>query len=66
MIHKSRLILAALGAIALAACGGEDSPSADSGERFAIDPNPFPSTYERYPSAPTLITGARVLDGLGG
>ena len=31
-----------------------------------IDENPFPSTYVRYPGAPTLIHGATILDGEGG
>jgi len=31
-----------------------------------IDPNPYPSTYQPYPGAPTLIRGATILDGKGG
>ena len=56
----------ALSALLLAACGGggevEDKPS----ERFAVNPDPFPSTYAPYGSETTLIRNATVLDGVGG
>lgn len=46
----------------LAACAEEPG----GGERVAIDPDPFPSTYEPVASTPTAITGATLLDGIGG
>ncbi|KCZ83085.1 amidohydrolase family protein [Hyphomonas adhaerens MHS-3] len=56
-------------AIFLAACGG----SGDNGEpaikpftpNEPFDPDPYPSTYKAYPSAPVLITNATILDGEG-
>lgn len=32
----------------------------------AFDPDPFPSTYQRYPGGPTVIQGATIYDGEGG
>lgn len=68
--------------LALSACattgssgGGQASASSIGGAGKAggadaavvrIDPNPYPSTYKPYPSAPTLIRGATILDGKGG
>jgi len=49
-------------AVLLTACGGGDSDT-----REAPTPaNPFPSTYKAYPSDTVLITGATVIDGIGG
>lgn len=68
----SKLILTSLLALSLAACGGgknkneQDSSDGDAAEkpgRPLLDP--YPSTYEAYPSQATLITGATVLTGTG-
>ncbi|MGH6785192.1 MAG: amidohydrolase [Novosphingobium sp.] len=37
-----------------------DSPAAK------IDKDPYPTTYKRYPGAPTALVGATVFDGAGG
>lgn len=67
--------------LALSACattgqtgGGQASAAGKSGNGATsaktsvvrINPNPYPSTYKPYPSAPTLIRGATILDGKGG
>ncbi|MEM0985212.1 MAG: amidohydrolase [Pseudomonadota bacterium] len=42
------------------------APTGGSGAAsVSIDRDPFPSTYQAYPSAPILIQGATILDGLG-
>lgn len=58
-----RLGVPLIAAAMLAACtpGGDEQ-----GERATINKDPFPSSYTRLPSAPTLITNAVVLDGKGG
>ena len=66
MTRWKQLACAAAGALALSACGGGGEDKADSGERVSVNPNPFPSTYSPYPSDTVLITGATVLDGVGG
>ncbi|MGI8932156.1 MAG: amidohydrolase [Sphingomicrobium sp.] len=43
---------------------GQTEPK--SAARVKIDPNPYPSTYIRYPGVTTLIRNATVLDGEGG
>ena len=57
--------LAAVIAVAgLSACvAPQDKPKPGA---IRINQNPYPSTYQRYPGAPTLIRGATVLDGEGG
>ncbi len=50
----------------LTGCGGGDEDSGPDGDRIAINANPFPSTYQPWPSVATLIRDATVLDGLGG
>lgn len=62
---KKLLLSAGLGVcLALGACGGSgDGKKKDDVPRVF---DPFPSTYAAYPSAPTLITNATVLDGKGG
>ncbi|KWV92314.1 amidohydrolase [Erythrobacter sp. YT30] len=60
-------------ALALTACAatGSANASADSassdGEFAAlgVDDTPYPSTYIRYPGAPTALVGATVFDGTG-
>ncbi len=50
--------------LALAGCGGaKKKQEREAAERRA---NPYPSTYQPYPNPPVLITGATVLDGIGG
>ncbi|MCJ8191994.1 amidohydrolase [Sphingomicrobium aestuariivivum] len=50
----------ALGACATA--GASDTAEAPT----LFDKNPYASTYEAYPGAPTIITNVTVLDGVGG
>ena len=64
--------LATIAALAIAAgCAGgkkEEASGDDDGAPVeAVRPpvDPFPSTYQAYPGAPTLITGATVLTGTG-
>ncbi|MBI1393197.1 MAG: amidohydrolase family protein [Alphaproteobacteria bacterium] len=52
--------------------GGGGSGQADARERAGgdqegvrPDPDPFPSTYQPYPSRPTAIIGATIYDGAG-
>lgn len=57
------------GALILAACGSSDSDNGEptsASDQVSINTNPFPSTYERYPSQTTVIQDATVLDGIGG
>ena len=60
------------GAVALAACStgssGQSVQSASSAAATASksESAPFPSTYKRYPGAPTALVGATVYDGKGG
>ncbi len=51
----------------LAACGPEESTTADDTAESITQPpeDPYPSTYKPYPSSKTLITGATVLIGDG-
>ena len=59
-------------ALALAGCAAAPKPaprSASSNEPRIAAPwttDPYPSTYHRYPGAPTLLTNVTVLDGEGG
>ncbi len=56
--------LAAVLAVAgLSACATPQKPTPGT---IRINENPYPSTYVRYASAPTLIRGATILDGEGG
>jgi imidazolonepropionase-like amidohydrolase len=62
-----RNALAAVGALALAACA--TSPSDTKGTNSAssaINKDPYPSTYKPYPGAPVALVGATVFDGMGG
>ncbi len=56
------------GAILLAAgCGSNKTDdAADTGERVVTIKDPFPSAYVAYRADTVLITGAVVLDGIGG
>ena len=57
----SRYVIAGLLVCLLSGCG-----SGEPGESVDLVTDPFPSTYERYPSATTFINNATVLDGIGG
>ena len=54
-----RNALIGLSVVALAACGGEDTA------RLTPDPDPFPSTYQPYPSDNFVLRGATILTGTG-
>ncbi|MCA8901470.1 MAG: amidohydrolase [Hyphomonas sp.] len=56
---------AALGAFALAACGGPKEVVKAFSAEEPFPSNPYPSTYAPYPNAPVLITNATILDGEG-
>ena len=60
---SNRLFPAALAAaFALSACAGGEKPTAAP---IAINEDPYPSTYVRYPGVPTVIRHATVFDGDG-
>ena len=42
------------------------SPPAKKASPVLVDRDPFPSTYQRYPGAPTVIRNATIFDGEGG
>jgi imidazolonepropionase-like amidohydrolase len=60
---RTPLIGAAVLAVALSGCA---TPAPKKAPAIPINENPYPSTYSRYPGAPTLIRGATILDGEGG
>jgi imidazolonepropionase-like amidohydrolase len=69
----TRTGLSLLAALALVGCATTGSSTADAGSaeqerraETAFDPDPFPSTYQRYPGSPTVIRGATIYDGEGG
>lgn len=53
------------GAIALSACGPQDSQKGAQSAHQKINTNPYPSTYKVLPRQTTLITNATVLTGTG-
>ena len=60
---SNRIASAALAAtFLLTGCAGGEKPKAAP---IAINQNPYPSTYVRYPGVPTVIRHATVLDGDG-
>ncbi len=60
---SNRLVPAALAAaFLLTACAGGEKPKAPP---VAINEDPYPSTYVRYPGVPTVIRHATVFDGEG-
>src|SRR5687768_6636179 len=59
-----RRLAAGIVAGAVLAAGG--CTTAPKPGTVKINPDPFPSTYQRYPGATTLIRGATVYDGDGG
>jgi imidazolonepropionase-like amidohydrolase len=62
---RTPLIGAAVLAALLGGCAAMAPPKKPA-PRITINEDPFPSTYVRYPGAPTLIRNAIVLDGEGG
>ena len=53
----------------LSACatpGGGERASTSAAARPVPSANPYPSTYEAYPGAPTALVGATIFDGAGG
>jgi imidazolonepropionase-like amidohydrolase len=50
----------------LGACASGDDSSAPRSASGAPAADPYPSTYEPYPGAPTALVGATVYDGAGG
>ena len=61
-MRRQAIGAAALAAALLTGCatGGEKA------KPLRINQDPFPSTYQRYPGAATLIRGVTILDGEGG
>ncbi|AHE53315.1 amidohydrolase [Sphingomonas sanxanigenens] len=55
-----------VGGPATAAKKKDDSSSRAEREARVPNPDPFPSTYKRYPNAPTLVTNVKIFDGEGG
>ncbi|MEM5517660.1 amidohydrolase [Henriciella sp. AS95] len=65
------LATAIICATGLVSCGGDNGIESEpentgSTETAGFDKNPYPSTYEPYPSQPVLLQGATVYDGIGG
>jgi imidazolonepropionase-like amidohydrolase len=64
MFRRGALPALALAAAAmLSGCAPTPPPKAPP---IRINEDPYPSTYVRYPGAPTLIRGATIFDGEGG
>ena len=65
-----RAAVAGVAALALTACGQPGGIKSASGKGPGLNKgyshDPFPSTYKRYPGAPTLLRNATVYDGEGG
>jgi imidazolonepropionase-like amidohydrolase len=61
---RRRLLAVGLAAIALPGCASL-SPKPKPAPPVAINQDPYPSTYVRYPGAPTVIRHATVFDGDG-
>jgi len=54
-----------LAAAAVSGCATQDKPEPKA-PPIRIDLDPYPSTYNRYPGAVTVIRGATIFDGEGG
>ena len=59
-----RLAGAAMAAALLTGCAALSPPKKSAAVQ--VNPDPYPSTYVRYPGAPTVIRNVTVLDGIGG
>ncbi|MGF7148165.1 imidazolonepropionase-like amidohydrolase [Sphingomonas zeicaulis] len=69
MFNKLTTVLAIallIGGPATAAKKKNDASSRAERAARAPNPDPFPSTYKRYPNAPTLVTNVKIFDGEGG
>jgi imidazolonepropionase-like amidohydrolase len=63
---NQRILIAAVGALALSACANTSGPkSANAASRPVVNSNPYPSTYKPYPGRPVALVGATVFDGTG-
>jgi imidazolonepropionase-like amidohydrolase len=62
---RLKFLASALVALLLSACA-EVAPPPKPPPAVRINPDPYPSTYHRYPGALTAIRGATVFDGEGG
>ena len=60
-----KIVGAVVAAALLGGCAAF-SPPPKKAAPIPVDRNPFPSTYQAYPGAPTLITNAVIFDGEGG
>jgi imidazolonepropionase-like amidohydrolase len=54
-----------LAAVAVSGCAGKDKPEPKAAP-IRVNQDPYPSTYNRYPGAITVIRGATIFDGEGG
>jgi imidazolonepropionase-like amidohydrolase len=63
MMRTANLATAVLAAL-LAGCANTAPPK--KAAAVPINQDPYPSTYQRYPGAPTVIRGATIFDGEGG
>ena len=63
-MHRRGGIAALLALTALGGCASLE-PKSKPAAPIAINDDPYPSTYQRYPGAPTVIRHATVLDGNG-
>ncbi len=61
---RHRGVAITLGAAVLAACANTAPPK--KAAAILINEDPYPSTYQRYPGAVTVIRGATIFDGEGG
>ena len=64
MASNNRLILLATAVALLSGCAAL-APKAKPAAAVRVNENPYPSTYERYPGALTIIRHATVFDGDG-
>ena len=63
MRKMTMAVVASAATALLSACATQDKPRTPA---VKINLDPYPSTYQRYPGAPTLITNVTILDGEGG
>ena len=61
---RGRLLAIGLAALAVSGCAAL-APKPKPAPPVAINEDPYPSTYERYPGVPTVIRHATVFDGEG-
>ena len=61
---RRRLLLTVLAALPVAGCASL-APKPRPAAPVQVNQDPYPSTYQRYAGAPTVIRGATVFDGDG-